>query len=77
MVNMGFEPAAAGWRAQTKPWSYGGRHLLIVFTDLYHIWSFKYYFEFLLVFLSSGLSNLTPTKFQSFELEENMLAVPT
>ena len=37
----------------------------------------KYYFEFLLVFPSSGLSNLTPTKFQSFELEENMLAVPT
>ena len=25
MVCMGFKPVAAGWYAQTKTWSYGGR----------------------------------------------------
>ena len=27
MVSLGFEPGVAGWWAQTKPWSYGGRYL--------------------------------------------------
>ena len=26
MVCLGFEPGAAGWQGQTKPWSYDGHH---------------------------------------------------
>ena len=30
MVCLGFEPRAAGWQAQTKPWSYGGQWLNVM-----------------------------------------------
>ena len=33
MVCLGFKPAAAGWQAQTIPWSYGGRNLILLTQD--------------------------------------------
>ena len=43
MVYLGFEPRAAGWKAQTKPRSYGGRHInvylrldLVIIKLIYH-----------------------------------------
>ena len=34
MVCLGFEPGAAGWLAQTKPWSYGGHPSVCVIITL-------------------------------------------
>ena len=39
MECLGFEPGAAGWKAQMKPWSYGGHQ--VYFVNSYLNFDFK------------------------------------
>ena len=59
MMCLGFEPGAAGWQAQTKPWSYDD--LAVVSSSVYgkHLFSRRiFYWNLVFLFLLPDCQNL-------------------